>query len=153
MTNGKRKRMMTLLLLFCLLLIFAIGAQMWASLYRQRAIEYDQRFITPTPYEVCIGDEFTYPVDITVERANSVSSVTEGWCRDDGICPRSLQSPPVSYNFVATYQVSTTARRVVPETLTPGGWELRHCNETHSAGGVFDVACYAVQVTVKDCQP
>ena len=152
MTIGKRKRMMTVLLLFCLLLILAIGAQMWTSLYRQRAIEYDQRFITPSPFEICAGDTIRYPVDITIERANSVSRVTEGWCREDGICPRSLQSPPVNYNFVATYEVSTMASRVIPDELTPGLWELRHCNETHSAGGVFDVACYAVQVTVMDCE-
>lgn len=152
MTNGKRKRMMTVLLLFCLLLILAIGAQMWSSLYRQRAIEYDQRVITPSPFEVCVGETFSYPVDITIKHGNSVSRVTEGWCRADGICPASLQSPPVSYNFITGYQVSAEARRVVPEALTPGAWELRHCNETHSAGGVFDVACYAVVVTVKACE-
>jgi hypothetical protein len=152
MTNGKRKRMMTVLLVFCLLLILVIGAQMWSTLYRQRAIEYNQRIITPIPFEVCPGDTILYPVDITVERANSVSRVTEGWCRADGICPRTLQSPAVSYNFIETYQVSTTANRVIPDALTPGAWELRHCNETHSAGGVFDVACYAVHVVVKDCE-
>lgn len=152
MTNGKRRRMMTVLLAFCLLLILAIGTQMWMSLYQKRAIEYNQRFIEPEPVEMCPGDTFSYPVTITVERGNSVGRVTEGWCRADGICPAVLQSPPVSYNFIESYEISTTARRTVPETLTPGAWELRHCNETHSAGGVFDVACYAVRITVNDCE-
>lgn len=152
MTNGTRKRMMTVVLILCLLVIVAVGTQMWSSLYRQRAIEYSQRFISPEPVTLCPGDTFRYPVEITIERGNSVSRVTEGWCRADGICPASLQSPPVSYNFVETYSISATATRTVPETLSPGSWQLRHCNETHSAGGVFDVACYAVLVEVEDCQ-
>ena len=150
MTNGKRRRMMTLLLLLCLLLIVAIMAQMWVSLTRT-AVEYGETIITPDKTDVCPGDVITFPVDITIERGNSVSRVTEGWCREDGICPRVLQEAPVYYNFIAPYSTSATARRTVPG-LTPGPWQLRHCNETHSTG-VVDVVCWQVDVTVKDCAP
>ncbi len=150
MTNGKRRRMMTVLLVFCLLLIVAIGTQMWSSLYRQRAVEYGEQFIVPVPAEVCPGETITFPVDITIEQGNSVSRVTEGWCREDGICPRVLQEIPVYYNFITPYSTSATARRVIPDSLTPGAWQLRHCNETHSTG-VFDGVCWQVDVLVKDC--
>jgi hypothetical protein len=151
MTNGKRRRMMTLLLVFCLLLIVAIGVQMWSSLYRKHAVGYGEQFIAPIPAEVCPGETISFPVDITIDRGNSVSRVTEGWCRaTDGICPRTLQEAPVYYNFITPYSTSTTARRVIPESLTPGAWQIRHCNETHSSS-VIDVVCWQVDVMVKDC--
>jgi hypothetical protein len=106
--------------------------------------------IIPTPAAVCAGDTFTYPVSVTVDGGNSVSRVTEGWCRADGICPRGQQLEPYYINFVAGITVNTTAMRTAPDSLTPGGWELRHCNETHSSGKI-DVVCYAVPVTIKDC--
>jgi hypothetical protein len=149
MTNGKRRRMMTVLLVFCLLLIVAIGVQMWTSLYRKQAVGYGEQFITPIPAEVCPGETISFPVSITIERGNSVSRVTEGWCRDDGICPRALQETPVYYNFISPYSTSATARRVIPD-VSPGTWQLRHCNETHSIN-VIDVTCWQVDVIVKDC--
>ena len=151
MTNGKRRRVMTVLLIFCLLLILMIGVQMWTSLYKKHAIDYGTQFIVPTPAEVCSGDTITFPIDITIKRGNSVSRVTEGWCRKDGICPRVLQETPIYYNFVLPYSVSATARRVIPD-VPPGLWELRHCNETHSSS-IIDVSCWQVDVLVKDCQP
>ena len=152
MTNGKRRRMMTVLLVFCLLLIVTIGVQMWSSLYQQRAVEYGAQFITPEPAQVCPGETISFPVDITIERGNSVSRVTEGWCRaTDGICPRTLQEAPVYYNFITPYVTSATARRVIPD-VSPGAWELRHCNETHSTS-IIDVVCWQVDVLVMDCQP
>jgi len=106
--------------------------------------------LTATPAAVCPGETFAYPVSIVVEDGNSVSRITEGWCRADGICPRAQSFPPYYVNFVAGIEINTTATRTVPETLTPGGWEFRHCNETHSSGR-FTVACYAVPLTIKDC--
>ena len=152
MTNGKRKRFYSIVLAVCLLVIAGIGWQMWFSLRNQRAIDYANRRITPEPQAACAGDVFTYPVDITVTRGNSVSMVTEGWCREDGICPTALQQPPVYFNFIESYSVSATATRTVPDNLTPGDWELRHCNETHSTNAI-DVTCYVVPVTVLDCAP
>lgn len=151
MTNGKRRRAYTAILILCLLLIAGIGAQIWVGLTNQNAITYAKRYITPSPAQVCPGDTFVYPVDITIERGNSVSRVTEGWCREDGICPAALQNAPVYVNFIEPYTVSATATRTVPEGMAAGLWELRHCNETHSTG-VIDVTCYAVPVTVLDCK-
>lgn len=152
MTNGKRRRMMTVLLAFCLLLILAIGAQMWSSLYRQRAIGYDQLYIIPTPNQLCPGEVFTYSVRIEIGQPNSVSEITEGWCVPGGICPdRYDQSPQPKKPFVEPYYLNANPKRVVPEGMPPGTWELRHCNTTIFSGG-HDVQCYAVLVTVKDCQ-
>jgi hypothetical protein len=152
MTNGKRRRMMTVLLVFCLLLILAIGIQMWTSLYQQHAVNYGEQFIVPSPAEACPGDVIAFSVDITIERGNSVSRVTEGWCRTgDGICPRVLQEPPVYYNFILPYSTSASARRTIPD-LPPGSWELRHCNTTVTSN-FQDVTCWQVDVLVKDCAP
>lgn len=106
--------------------------------------------IIPTPAAVCPGEAFTFPVNVAIENGNSVSRVTEGWCRADGICPKTFQEPDYYLNFVTGIEVNTTATRTAPATLTPGDWELRHCNETHSSNRI-DVACYAVLVTIKDC--
>jgi hypothetical protein len=152
MTNGNRRRVMTMLLLICLLLIAAIGVQMWLAL-TQTAIKYGEQFITPVPAEVCPGETISFPVDIAIKHGNSVSRVTEGWCRaEDGICPKTLQEPPVYYNFITPYVTSATAQRVIPDDLSPGPWQLRHCNETH-ATGIIDVVCWQVDVTVNDCKP
>jgi hypothetical protein len=151
MTNGKRRRLSLLILTFCLVVIASVMAQMWFSL-RGNVVNYGATILLATPADVCPGDTFTYPVRIVVENGNSVSRITEGWCRADGICSRVLQQPPYYVNFVAGITVETTATRVAPDTLTPGGWELRHCNETHSTGKI-SVVCYAVPITIKDCKP
>jgi hypothetical protein len=115
------------------------------------ALRYNELYITPTPVAVCPGDSFAFPVDIAIRRAPSISRVTEGWCRIDGICPKALQDDPVYYNLVTPYSVSASATRTAPTELTPGTWELRHCNEAH-ASGIVDVSCYAVRVEIDDCR-
>jgi hypothetical protein len=152
MTNGKRRRFYLALLALCLLLIVGIGAQIWYSLRTDRAITYRERLLTATPAELCPGESFSFPVSIDINQNESVSRITEGWCRaGEGICPRTLQAEPYYVNFVASYSVSVTATRAVPAELTPGAWQLRHCNETH-ASGLIDVTCWQVDITVKDCQ-
>jgi hypothetical protein len=150
MTNGKRRRLSLLILALCLVVIASVLAQIWLSL-RGDNVNYGATILPATPAAVCAGDTFTYPVSIVVDGGNSVSRVTEGWCRADGICPRTQQQEPYYINFVAGIEVNTTATRIAPPTLTPGGWELRHCNETHSSGKI-SVVCYAVPLTIKDCQ-
>ena len=149
MTNGKRRRLSLLILALCLIVIAGILVQIWFSL-RKEGIRYGETILPATPAAVCQGEAFTYPVRIVVDAGNSVSRVTEGWCRADGICPRAQSIPPYYVNFVAGITVETTATRIAPDTLTPGEWELRHCNETHSSGRI-DVVCYAVPLTIKDC--
>lgn len=151
MTNGKRRRAFVVLLALCLLLVAAVGWQMFHSLRQQTAVEYAARLLTANPAAVCAGETFSYDVQINVLQPNSVSRITEGWCREDGICPRSLQIAPYYVNFIVPYEVSTVAVRTTPETLTPGRWQLRHCNETHAAG-VIDVTCYQVDIEVLECQ-
>lgn len=150
MSNGKRKRMYLALLALCLLLIVWIGAQIWHSLRTDRAIDYSSRIIPATPAELCPGAMFTFPVYIDINQGQSISRITEGWCRGDGICPRLLQQEPYTINFVSPYSVSVNASRTVPAELTPGEWQLRHCNETH-ASGIIDVTCWQVEITVKSC--
>ncbi|MBK8113262.1 MAG: hypothetical protein IPK44_01435 [Candidatus Accumulibacter sp.] len=120
------------------------------------AIEYEQRYIVPTPAVLCPGDTFTYQVSIRVNQPNSVSYVTEGWCYVKGICPKTMQAAPYDVNFIDPYQVSAPATRTVPTTLPPGKWELRHCNTTRYSVGNDeprqDVACYGAVLTVKDCE-
>ena len=138
-------------LMVLLIVIAAAGAVL---LFRAapQAIEYPQRYLTPTPGAVCPGEAFTYPVQISVDETDAVSRITEDWCRaTDGICPKAFQGPEYYVNFLAGYEVSTTATRTVPANLPPGDWQFRHCNETHSDGRI-DVTCYAVNVTVKDCE-
>ena len=150
MTNGKRRRLSLLILALCLIVIANILVQIWFSL-RDKTISYGATLLPATPAAVCAGDTFTYPVKIVVSDGNSVSRITEGWCRADGICPRTQSYSPYYVNFVAGIEVKTTATRTAPETLTPGEWEFRHCNETHSSGR-FTVVCYAVPLTIKDCK-
>lgn len=142
-------------LLVIIILLVIIAAMLLWYLMRNTTplIEYPEKYLTATPAAVCPGEAFTYPVSIAVEQGDSISRVTEGWCRTaDGICPKALQTVPYYVNFVEAYGVSTMASRTVPADMAPGDWQLRHCNETH-ASGVIDVVCYAVNVTVKDCTP
>lgn len=153
MTNGRRRRMMTALLTLCLLLIVAIGWQMWHSLRTDRAIEYDGRVLASYPAVGCPGETFAFPVSIHVNQGDNVSRITEGWCRaGDGICPRTLQTEPYYVNFIEPYSVTVTATRTIPAELTPGDWQLRHCNETH-ASGLIDVTCWQVDIEVEECTP
>lgn len=147
-TTQSTKRLRVLMVL--LAIIAAAGAVL---LFRAapQAIEYPQRYLTPTPGAVCPGESFTYPVVISVDEDSAVSHITEGWCRIDGICPRAFQSEPYYVNFLGGYAVSTTATRTVPPDLPPGDWQFRHCNETHSDGQI-DVTCYAVNIQVLDCE-
>lgn len=146
-TSTKRLRVLMVLLV----VIAAAGAVLLFQAAPQ-AIEYPQRYLTPTPGVVCPGADFVYRVDIKIDETDAVSRITEGWCRaEDGICPRAFQSPPVYVNFVEPYSVSTPATRTVPVDMPPGDWQYRHCNETHSTGKI-DVVCYAVNITVKDCE-
>lgn len=140
------------LMVVILLLVIVAAAGMWSLIARApQSIEYLSRYPVATPGAVCPGETFTYPVSIDIKYADSVSRITEGWCREDGICPRTLQNEPYYVNFIDTYGVQTTATRTVPAELTPGPWELRHCNETHTTG-LIDVVCYAVKVEVRpDC--
>jgi hypothetical protein len=150
MTNGKRRRLSLLILALCLVVIASVLVQLWFSL-RNNVVNYGATILSATPAAVCPGDTFTYHVSVVIEDGNSVSRVTEGWCRADGICPRVQQQEPYYINFVTGITVNTTATRIAPDTLTPGNWELRHCNETHSSGKIT-VACYAVPITIKDCK-
>lgn len=153
MTNGRRRRVMLALLALCLSVIVGIGLQLWASLRSDRVIDYGARTLTPIPAEVCPGETFTFPVSIDINQGDSVSRITEGWCRvSDGICPRTLQLEPYYVNFVEPYSVRVTATRTVPVDLPPGDWQLRHCNETH-ASDIIDVTCWMVPITVKECGP
>lgn len=143
-------RRLTLLVL----MLLALAVSGFAVLLTQdpQIVYYPDKDIVSTPAEVCPGEKFTYPIVVAVEQGDAVARVTEGWCRaEDGICPNALQSAPVYFNFTAPYPVKTTATRTVPDELTPGEWQLRHCNETHSSG-MIDVVCYQVVTTVKeDC--
>ncbi len=150
MTNGKRRKVFSGLLALCLLLIAFVGWQMLYSLRQQTAVTYGPVLLTANPPAVCAGEGFTYDVTITVLQPNSVSRITEGWCREDGICPRTLQNEPYYVNFVLPYGVNAVAKRTVPDTLTPGRWQLRHCNETHATGKI-DVICYQVEIEVLEC--
>ena len=134
-----------------LLVVIAAAGAVLLSRAAPNAIEYPQRYITPTPGAVCAGGVFTYPVAITVDESEAVSRLTEGWCRADGVCPRAFQSEPYYVNFLDSLEVSTTATRTVPSDLPPGDWQFRHCNETHSDGQI-DVTCYAVNIQVLDCE-
>lgn len=140
------KRLNVLLILA--LAIAALGVAL-AFQAAPQAITYPQRFITATPSVVCPGDTFTYPVIIAVDDGDAVSRITEGWCKVGGICPKHLQDPDVYINFLEAQNVTTPATRIVPDKLTPGDWQLRHCNETHSTGQIA-VVCYQVALTVRD---
>lgn len=140
-------------LLVVVLLLTIVAAAGIATMMERapQAINYHNPYPLATPAELCPGDTFTYPVQIDIKQGNSISRVTEGWCnRETGICPNALQADPMYYNFIVPYSVNATATRTAPAELTPGSWEFRHCNETHS-DNLINVICYAVEVTVKDC--
>lgn len=147
-TTASTKRLRVLMVL--LVAIAAAGA---ALLFRvaPQAIEYPNRYITPTPAAVCPGETFTYPVSIKIDQSDAVSTITEVWCKaSDGICPKAFQSQQSHAIFLEPYSVSTFATRTVPADMPPGDWQLRHSNETHSNGKI-SVVTYQVDVTVKDC--
>lgn len=135
--------------LFVLMLgVAGLGVALTVQVAPQ-SVTYPQRFITATPSAVCPGDTFTYPVAIAVNDGDAVSRITEGWCKGGGICPKALQDPDVYLNFLEEQDITTPATRTVPAELTPGEWQLRHCNETHTTGQI-NVVCYQVAVTVRD---
>ena len=140
-----------LVVLTALLLLIAMSGLLVLFQNAPQAIEYPQRYLTPTAAALCPGETLTYPVQIIVDETDAVSHITEGWCAVKGICPRAFQSDPYYVNFLEGLEVSTTATRTVPADLPPGGWQFRHCNETHSDGRI-DVTCYAVNVEIKDCE-
>ena len=152
-TANSAKRLRVLMVLF--VIIAAAGAVL---LFRAapQAIEYPQKYITATPEAVCLGEAFTYQVSIKINQPDSVSRITEGWCYLKGICPKGMQAEPYEVNFLDPYQVSTMATRNVPLDLSPGEWELRHCNTTRYSVGNDeprqDVACYGAILTVKECE-
>ena len=141
-----------------MVLMFVIAGAGVLLLFRAAppAIEYEQRYITPTPAVLCPGETFTYTVSIRINQANSVSRVTEGWCHPGGVCPKTMQAEPYEVNFLEPYAVTAPASRVVPANLPPGEWELRHCNSTRYSVGNDeprqDVACYGAILTVKECE-
>lgn len=135
--------------IFVLLLIVAIGGVYVATQSAPRAIDYPQRFLTATPAALCPGDTFTFPATISIDSGDAVSRITEGWCKPGNICPWSLQNDPVYVNTLEEQKLNIPSTRTVPLALTPGDWQLRHCNETHSTG-LIGVVCYQVAVTVRD---
>lgn len=149
--DGRRlRRMLVLATVALVLALVAVVIYVARDVRAERAIFYDRTYIQATPSQVCPGQQFTFPVSVVIDRPESVARVTEGWCRaSDGICPKALQEEPVYYNFIDPYRVETTATRTAPAGLTPGDWQLRHCNESHSTG-LISVACYQVAVTVPD---
>lgn len=137
--------------LFALMVAIAVVGVALAMQAAPQSITYPQRFLTGTPAVLCPGGEFTFPARVDVRDGDAVSRITEGWCKPGSVCPWSLQNEPVYINTLQEQRVNIPSTRTVPLDLTPGDWQLRHCNETHSTG-LIEVVCYQVAVTVKDCQ-
>ncbi len=136
-----------------MLLLFIIASAGFVLLFRAapQAVEYPQRYLTATPSVLCPGETFTYPVVISVDETDAVSHITEGWCRPDGVCPRAFQNDPYYVNFLDDLEVSTTATRTVPVDLPPVAMRFVAMPKLPVAGRI-DVTCYAVDITVKDCE-
>ena len=146
--NATRRRLGVLMVP---LVVIALAGVVLTMQRTPQAIQYPQRYLTSTPGAVCPGEAFTYPVRICIDENDAVSRITEGWCRPDGVCPRAFQTEPYYVNFLDGLEVSTTATRTVPAELSPGDWQFRHCNETHSDGRIGET-CYAVNIQVLDCE-
>lgn len=150
MLNGHRKTVLHGILAICLLLTMIVTLQIWLSLNQEASIRYQEQRITPVPAELCPGEEFRYPVSISVNRGESLVTISEGWCRADGICPRMLQTETYNVNVIEPYFIETMASRRAPEALSPGTWQLRHCTKAESTNWTA-VQCYVVELQISSC--
>ena len=149
--NGRRRREQIAAGAALLVLLPLLVLLMRATLHEAAIVEYeDGREIwrMPDKTAVCPGEAFTFPVTLTVQEGPAFVRIVESWCRaEDGICPRALSTVD-ELALLKPVTVRTTARRVAPEALTPGVWELHHINESH-VNGKITVTGYGVRVTVK----
>ena len=127
MVNGKRRRLSLALLGLCLVMIAAIGWQMWHGVQANRVIEYGgQSVMQATPYALCPGESFTYRQEIHVEQAAMVD-ISREWCNRGFTCSLDLHQ---SWSNVLLTPLKFTGpvTRTVPVSplFKPGGlYEFR----------------------------
>lgn len=156
MTNGKRRRVSLLILALCLLVIVAIGWQMWYSL-RQSTVSYGVDIITPVEKTVCIGGVIRFPVDVTVppDTLPNQAEIAESWCMAGitgpcwGVQPSVLKDGSKRLPLLKEKRIVGIAVRQVPPWVTPGLWEFWHTSvDIHG-----NIEAYSVEpVTVLDCK-
>ena len=127
MTNGKRRRLSLFLLGLCLVLIAAIGWQMWHGVSTNRVIEYvGPAQIEITPSALCPGETFTYQQSIHVEKTAMVT-ISRDWCNRGFTCSLDLhESWPNVVLTPLTFSGPVTRTVPVSPLFKPGGlYEFR----------------------------
>ena len=122
-----RRRLSLILLTGLLLLIGAIGYQMWHGLVTSRAISYGgDAVIQATPYALCPGETFTYQQSIGVTETAMVD-ISREWCNRGFTCDLSLHQSWQNVVLTPLDFSGTVTRTVPPSTLwNPGGeYEFR----------------------------
>lgn len=116
---------------------------------QQNIASYGNRTPDAIPSVLCVGEEFTYRVQVEIKQSDTVVLLTEDWCKPNtGICPKEFTAPPILHNVLEPVSVDTPATRNVPLDLPPGDWEFRHCNTSITSDRPIDVSCYGVSVTI-----
>lgn len=130
MNNGKRRRIMLIFLAACLLLITAIGYQLWHSLSNQPIADYGEAVAQPEVYDLCPGEELRFEQRIHVTETAAID-ISRDWCVRDGVC--SLDLHQFWENVILTpMDFSGTSTRIVPQSslFRPGGkYEMRSATE------------------------
>lgn len=140
-----------------LLVIIAISIAGMMAINTSRAnIAYKEKGYPSTPAAVCPGEKFTYPVQVSIPSGNTVSRISENWCRkSDGICPDAYDTEKKPKGSIIEKTIEVTATRYVPDNIPPGDWQMVHCNTNITDSGksttpaVTSVSCYAINVKVK----
>lgn len=155
MSNGKKRYLKTLVLALCLLLIMAIGWQMWHSLNNQTVV-YGIDIIKPVEKTVCLGGTIHFPVDVRVSEDVTPNQIeiAESWCRVGisgpcyGIQPAVLRDGSKRLPLLREKHIVGVTQRQVPPWVTLGEWEFWHS----SVDLERNIEAYIVgPITVKDC--
>lgn len=152
MTNGRKRRVMMILLVLCLLLIAAIGWQIWRSLRGTFTVQYSTPIVQPQVSQLCPGDTLSYQVHVSIKTIPATGRVAENFCRAglSGACstslPRTYWLPLLDYR-----ELDAPIGKPIPVDpfFRPGDYEFWHAltdTDTNTTVG------YRVPFTIKaDC--
>lgn len=129
MTNGKRRRMSLFLLALCLVLIAAIGWQMWRGIQSERRAGASYRtgiIVQAVTAALCPGEELIYTQSILIT-STAMIDISRDWCNRGGTCDLDLHQSWQNVVSVPQEFIGQVTRTVpVTPWFKPGGlYEFR----------------------------
>lgn len=146
MTNGNRRRLSLSILGLCMVLIAAIGWQMWRGVQENRAIRYGGKSVMQaTPYALCPGSTFSYPQEIHVVETAMVD-ISRDWCNRGFTCDLSVHQS--WQNVVLTpLDFSGPVTRTVPPSAL---WKPGRLYEFRSGVKNGELSVQVIQFSIRD---